>query len=84
MTASDTLERLRDGTGWHAVSGPARWRAAGAHTATCLLSRHPIVECTHLDLTYQRREARSALDAVNRLRRYGAACAGDASRLASR
>jgi uncharacterized membrane protein YdjX (TVP38/TMEM64 family)/endonuclease/exonuclease/phosphatase family metal-dependent hydrolase len=59
----DTLERLRDATGLNAVSGPARWRAAGAH-GNCLLSRHPIVECTHLDLTYQRREARSALDAV--------------------
>ena len=59
----DTLERLRDATGLNAVAGPARWRAAGAH-GNCLLSRHPIVECTHLDLTYQRREARSALDAV--------------------
>ena len=59
----DTLERLRDGTGLHTVAGPARWRAAGGH-GNCLLSRHPIVECTHLDLTYQRREARSALDAV--------------------
>jgi endonuclease/exonuclease/phosphatase family metal-dependent hydrolase len=59
----DTLERLRHATGLKAVSGPARWRAAGAH-GNCLLSRHPIVECTHLDLTYQRREARSAIDAV--------------------
>ena len=59
----DTLERLRTGTGMHAVAGPARWRIAGAH-GNCLLSRHPIVECTHIDLTYGQREARSALDAV--------------------
>ena len=59
----DTLERLRDATGLHAVAGPVRWRAAGAH-GNCLLSRHRIVECTHLDLTYGHREARSALDAV--------------------
>lgn len=59
----DTLARLRNGTGMHAVAGPARWRVAGAH-GNCLLSRHRIVECTHIDLTYGRREARSALDAV--------------------
>ena len=59
----DTLERLRDGTGMHAVAGPARWRVAGAH-GNCLLARHPIVECTHIDLTYDGREARSAIDAV--------------------
>lgn len=59
----DTLKRLRDATGLHAVAGPARWRGPGAH-GNCLLSRHPIIECTHIDLTYGRREARSALDAV--------------------
>jgi endonuclease/exonuclease/phosphatase family metal-dependent hydrolase len=59
----DTIVRLRDATGLHAISGPARWRAPGAH-GNCLLSRHPIIECTHLDLTYAQREARSALDAV--------------------
>ena len=59
----DTLARLRDATGLNAVAGPARWRAAGAH-GNCLLSRHPIAECRHIDLTYGRREARSSLDAV--------------------
>ncbi|HEY2864721.1 MAG TPA: endonuclease/exonuclease/phosphatase family protein [Casimicrobiaceae bacterium] len=59
----DTLTRLQEATGLHAVAEPPRWRAAGIH-GNCVLSRHPIPECTHIDLTYPRREARSALDVV--------------------
>lgn len=60
---ADTLAWLRDATGLHAVAEPPRWRATGIH-GNCVLSRHPIPECTHIDLTYAQREPRSALDVV--------------------
>ena len=65
---TDTLAWLRDATGFHAVAGPTRCRGAAAY-GNCLLSRARIAESVQLDLTFQQRESRGALDAV-------IACAG--------
>ncbi|MGH8714163.1 MAG: endonuclease/exonuclease/phosphatase family protein [Casimicrobiaceae bacterium] len=59
----DTLALLRDATGFHAVPGSAHCDRTGA-CGNCLLSRHPVTECTRLDLTVAHRQPRGALDAV--------------------
>lgn len=59
----DTLAFLRDASGLHAVAGPTRWHGSAAY-GNCLLSRGPVAESARIDLTFQRRESRGALDVV--------------------
>ncbi len=59
----DTLARLRDATGFHAVPGPMQSARTGA-CGNFLLSRHRVTECNRIDLTFGSRPPRGALDAV--------------------
>jgi len=46
----------------HAVSGPTRQRGSG-HYGNALLTRRPVLNVRHVDLTVYRREPRGAIDA---------------------
>jgi endonuclease/exonuclease/phosphatase family metal-dependent hydrolase len=46
----------------HAVSGPTRQRGSG-HYGNALLTRRPVLDVRHVDLTVYRREPRGAIDA---------------------
>jgi endonuclease/exonuclease/phosphatase family metal-dependent hydrolase len=62
--ASESMQMayLADKLGLHAVAGPTILRHDG-HYGNALLTRCPIVDVRHLDLTVYRREPRAAIDA---------------------
>jgi endonuclease/exonuclease/phosphatase family metal-dependent hydrolase len=62
-TGTDVLALLRDATGYVSVLGPTRLRHAGEY-GNALLTRFAVRDTTLIDLTFQSREARGALDAV--------------------
>ena len=59
----DMLGYLTRGTGWHAVAGPCLNHPKHGSYGNALLSRHPIRDVQHIDLSFPRREPRGAIDA---------------------
>jgi endonuclease/exonuclease/phosphatase family metal-dependent hydrolase len=62
-TGTDVLAFLRDATGYASVLGPTRLRHEGEY-GNALLTRFAVQDTTLIDLTFQSREARGALDVV--------------------
>jgi endonuclease/exonuclease/phosphatase family metal-dependent hydrolase len=62
QTESMQMAYLADALGLHAVSGPTMMRDDG-HYGNALLTRCPVLDVRHLDLTVYRREPRAAIDA---------------------
>jgi endonuclease/exonuclease/phosphatase family metal-dependent hydrolase len=61
-TGSAQLDYLTDALGLQAISGPTILRHDG-HYGNALLTRHPVVDVRHIDLTVYPREPRAAIDA---------------------
>jgi endonuclease/exonuclease/phosphatase family metal-dependent hydrolase len=59
--ASQQMEYLASTLGHHAIAGPTLLRHDG-HYGNALLTRRPVLDVRHLDLTVYRREPRAALD----------------------
>jgi endonuclease/exonuclease/phosphatase family metal-dependent hydrolase len=59
----DMLEELRRHTGYQAVGVPA-WQRGGAQFGNGLLTRFPITSVAAITLDVERREPRSAIDAI--------------------
>ena len=55
------MQYLAATLGHHAVAGPTLLRASG-HYGNALLTRRPVLDVRHVDLTVYRREPRAALD----------------------
>jgi endonuclease/exonuclease/phosphatase family metal-dependent hydrolase len=60
--ASMQMQYLASTLRLHAVAGPARQRGSG-HYGNALLTRRPVLDVRHVDLTVYRREPRAAIDA---------------------
>lgn len=62
--ASDSMQmqHLASRLGLHAFAGPTILRHDG-HYGNALLTRHPVLDLRHVDLTVYRREPRAAIDA---------------------
>ena len=60
-SASMQMQFLAAKLGLHAVAGPTVQRADG-HYGNALLTRRPVLDVRHVDLTVYRREPRAALD----------------------
>jgi len=60
-SASMQMQFLAAKLGLHAVAGPTLQRADG-HYGNALLTRRPVLDVRHVDLTVYRREPRAALD----------------------
>jgi endonuclease/exonuclease/phosphatase family metal-dependent hydrolase len=61
-TDSVQMDYLAHTLGLHAVAGPTILRQDG-HYGNALLTRRPVLDVRHLDLTVYRREPRAAIDA---------------------
>ena len=59
----DMLEELRQRTGYHGVGFPS-WQRGSAQFGNGLLTRFPIVSIAAITLDVERREPRSAIDAI--------------------
>ena len=55
------MQFLADALGLHAVAGPTIVREGG-HYGNALLTRRPVLDVRHIDLTVYRREPRAAID----------------------
>ena len=62
-TDSMQMQYLADTLGLHAIAGPTIFRHDGTY-GNALLTRRPILDVRHVDLTVYRREPRGAIDAV--------------------
>lgn len=57
----DQIEYLQEATGMTAVAGPTLTNHRGYY-GNALLTRHPVLDARHVDLSWARREKRGALD----------------------
>jgi endonuclease/exonuclease/phosphatase family metal-dependent hydrolase len=60
-SASMQMQYLASALGHHAISGPTVQRSGGEY-GNALLTRRPVLDVRHVDLTVYRREPRAALD----------------------
>jgi endonuclease/exonuclease/phosphatase family metal-dependent hydrolase len=60
-SASMQMQYLASALGLHAIAGPTLLRPDG-HYGNALLTRRPVLDVRHVDLTVYRREPRAALD----------------------
>jgi len=60
--ASMQMQYLAAALGHHAIAGPTLQRSGGGEYGNALLTRRPVLDVRHVDLTVYRREPRAALD----------------------
>jgi len=61
-SASMQMQYLAGALGHHAIFGPTLQRSHGGEYGNALLTRRPVLDVRHVDLTVYRREPRAALD----------------------